>query len=265
MRVEETFTVNGFNKIYINIPCDLLLVQADRETLTIDGQKDLINRVDVKVNGDTLSITSKEAQTTRYQDSDIFRPLVLELAFVHLNALQMNEGTVQCDGLRSKTLTLLLGNQVSGFMSIWVDNLIVSLKGKGRLQLRGIVQSQRVTTSGIAKYNAMDVQSENAQMYMSGKSRAWITVKSSLIGSVSDHAELYYAGLPHYFKVNISGHGLAEASSGGGGGSGVPPRAPGDLLPQAGSIPPTGGQAPPGNTPHEQRPPGAALNQYFNS
>lgn len=263
MRVEETFTVYGFDKVIIDVPCDLILAQADRETLTIDGQKELINRVDVRVNGDTLFITKKETQTTTYKSADIFRPLVLELGFIHLSSLQMNEGTVQCDGLRSKSLSLSFGSSTSGFMSIFVENLMVNLRGSGRLQLRGIVATQRVSASGIAKYNATDVQSENAQMYLSGKSRSWITVKSRLTGNVSDSAELYYTGLPHTFKVNVTGRGVVEAASSGG--AGVPPRAPGDLLPKSGSAPPTGGLAPPGNTPYEQRPPASSLNQYFDS
>lgn len=262
MRVEETFTVQDFHRVVLDVPGDLLISQADRETLTIEGQKVDINRVGVLVNGDTLYIRPTEVMTVMHSESDLLRPLVFELAVKRLNSLQVKSGTVQMDGLRSDDLTLIFGPKVSGFMSIFVDVLHVMLTGETSLQLRGVAKRQEINCTGTSFYTAIDVQTNDANVVISGQARASINIKDQLAGTLKEYGTLYYSGIPLQINVNVLDHAeLISSSTGSTRGAGK--NLPGNLTPKAGTVPPYGGIAPPGNTPAEQRPPGNTLNQYF--
>jgi hypothetical protein len=189
-----------FTKVNFKSFGEVFLTQGDACELKIDGSEDLVNNVRVDVADDTLNIRFKSdiADWTglRWMKEDNHLHY-----FVTMPAIEMvkmaGAGKMECESLKGDSLELIhTGAGKMTLQGLEYQSLEVDLGGLGEIVLTGNVQSQTVDLSGAGSYQAVDLQSQNAQVLLSGAGSAEVWVEKSLKATVTGAGSIKYKGSP---------------------------------------------------------------------
>ena len=98
----EVFEVDGFSRVSMSIPGDLIVTQGDTESLSIDAQANLHPYIDVSVVGDRLRIETEEDVSL-----DPSRTITVNLSVIDLKELDFaGAGLVSIDTLTTTSLSI---------------------------------------------------------------------------------------------------------------------------------------------------------------
>ena len=206
----ETRALPSFSRIEVDGVAEVLLRQGKTEAATVEAPAELLPRIRIQVRDQILYIDV--SQERRWSDwTHLFAtrqtPRIV-VDFVRLEGIESG-GVIKliADGLRADELRL----DFSGASSIRIRNLqagVLHLDGSGatKVELSGKVATQRVELSGAGSYAGLDLESERAEMSVSGAGKAYINAKTSLTVEISGAGLVEYVGNPK-LKQQISGIG----------------------------------------------------------
>jgi hypothetical protein len=226
----EEREVSGFSRISITGFGDVVLAQGDTESLTVETDDNLMQYVETRVSGRTLTIGfTDEARNLNLRPSE---GITFDLHLVELEEIDISgAGNVEAASIEGErleidisgagdveidTLTVdRLDATVSGAGDVAIDDLTadrldVRVSGAGGFDLAGEVREQDVTISGMGGYRAGDLQSRIADVSVPGAGDATVWVTGELDVRISGLGDVDYYGSP---TVNQSVTGLGELSS----------------------------------------------------
>jgi Putative auto-transporter adhesin, head GIN domain len=206
----QTRPLPSFNRIEIIGVAEVVLRQGKTEAATIEASSDLLSRTRTEVEDRTLYIDVSSER--RWSDwTHLFAPQQtprVTIDFVRLDQIEAGGAIkLSADGIRADELRL----DFSGASTIKIRNLQaskLSLEGSGatKVELSGRVGTQAVELSGAGSYAAFDVESDRAQVTVSGAGKAYINAKTALSVEISGAGLVEYMGNPKLDK-DISGVG----------------------------------------------------------
>ena len=179
----------------------LLIEQGETESLTIDAEPKVLQRIETEVVNGRLTIRPDRSFKTREQ-------ITYYLTITQLTAIDLaGAGRVEAAQLNSDQLSI----DANGAGAVAIDNLTanaldVTIAGNVQAQLAGTVDSQTVTASDAAKYAAADLASRVAAVTASGAAQVAVNVSESLDAHVSAAARVEYTGNPAVTQ-DVSGVG----------------------------------------------------------
>jgi hypothetical protein len=200
---EKVVDVSGFNKVELNGIGDLIIEQGSKEGLRIKCEENFFPYIQVSVSDDTLVIDLKPHISFDPSNDITYYLSVKDLSSVELNGvgdivinnLETSNLDVASNGVGDITITDLLA-----------DNIGVALAGIGDIRLEGKVVSQSVSLSGTGDYKGKKLESQTAEVTISGMGTAGVRVSDSLKVTISGTGSLNYIGDPQ-IEQNISGLG----------------------------------------------------------
>ncbi|MEN6436883.1 MAG: head GIN domain-containing protein [Anaerolineaceae bacterium] len=200
---EKVVDVSGFNKVELNGIGDLIIEQGSKEGLRIKCEENFLPYIEVSVSDDTLVIDLKPHISFDPSNDITYYLSVKDLSSVELNGvgdivinnLETSNLDVASNGVGDITITELLA-----------DNIGVALAGIGDIRLEGKVVSQSVSLSGTGDYKGKKLESQTAEVTISGMGTAGVRVSDSLKATISGTGSLNYIGDPQ-IEQNISGLG----------------------------------------------------------
>ena len=206
----ETRALASFNRIEIIGAAEVVLRQGKAEGATVDAPAELLPRILTVVRGRTLYIDVSQHRS--WSDwTHIFgahRTTRITVDFIRLESVEAG-GAIKlfADGLRGDDLQL----DFSGASTVKITNLQaskLSLEGSGatKVDLTGKVVTQVVELSGAGSYSALGLQSERAEIHVSGAGKAFVNAKTSLMVEISGAGLVEYSGNPK-LEQDISGVG----------------------------------------------------------
>jgi hypothetical protein len=206
----ETRALPSFNRIEIIGAAEVVLRQGKAEGVTVDAPAELLPRILTTVRKRTLYIDV--SQHRNWSDwTHIFgaHPTTrITVDFIRLESVEAG-GAIKlfADGLRGDDLQL----DFSGASTVKITNLqasTLSLEGSGatKVDLSGKVVTQVVEFSGAGSYSALGLQSERAEVHVSGAGKAFVNAKTSLVVEISGAGLVEYSGNPK-LEQDISGVG----------------------------------------------------------
>jgi hypothetical protein len=181
----------------------LQIVQGDVESLKVEAEDNIIDRIESYVSGSTLHIGIE-----RFINVIPTSSITYTLTVKDLNSIEISGyGDVYIQTLTTDYLEV----EVSGGGRIAVENLTadsldVELSGAGDFDLAGMVDQQNVKLSGAGSYKASDLQSRVAKVNISGAGSAQLWVTEDLEVNLSGVGSLQYYGDAQVHQ-NISGIG----------------------------------------------------------
>lgn len=194
----ETREVSGFTAVNFPGAGEMTIIQGDTEGLTIEASENVLRHIDATVRDGTLTIR----MNNRLRLPWIFlrsSPRIRYTLYVRdLEAFDLSgAGTVHANPLSVDRLSLA----ESGAGQITVDNLTVddlavTISGAGSVKLTGRTTSQTVKLSGLGRYNAADLESQNAQINLSGAGSVTAWVHGQLTVNLSGAGSVEYYGAP---------------------------------------------------------------------
>jgi len=206
----ETRVVSGFTRIEVDGVAEVRLRQGKTEGATIEAPAQWLLRMRTEVHDGTLIIDL--AQERQWSDwmhwSGTKQVPRVTVDFIKLELVE-TAGAVKlaADSLRADELRLdFAGASTVRIKNLQASRLRVDGSGATKVELSGKVGSQQVDLSGAGSYAALDLESDRAEVHVSGAGKAYVNAKTSLSVDISGAGLVEYLGSPT-LRQDISGVG----------------------------------------------------------
>jgi hypothetical protein len=181
--VSETRSVSNFSEVALHGIGNLSIRQTGSESLVIQAEDDVVPYIETEVQGNRLTIRPKNTWMPTPT-----KPINYELNVENLNALELR-GAGSIDASDINTARLRVTNN-----------------GRGYMRLAGEADRQVVDIAGDGRYQAENLQSEEASLDISGSGEAIINASSVLDVRINGAGTVEYIGDPTISR-NIVGPG----------------------------------------------------------
>ena len=187
----EARDVRDFQEVALEGVGTLMIEQGDTESLSIQAEPRVLNRIETEVSNGRLTIRPDRSFETR-------EPITYFLTVKQLTGIELSgAGRIEA-GTLSMDQFLLNGRGAGAVIigELIANTLEVTAAGNMQAQLAGAVDSQTVTLSDAAGYAASNLSSRVASITASGASHAIVNVSESLDARVSGASRVEYIGAP---------------------------------------------------------------------
>jgi hypothetical protein len=203
--ITETRKIADYNRVEISGLGNLVIDQTGKESLKIEAEDNIIDRIEAKVENDTLKIRIKNRWVFWWiwptKDVNYFLT-VDDLERISISG----SGSVTSEELSAKELEVRISGSGKADLNLKVESLETNISGSGEFILSGTTTSQSSNISGSGNYNAKDLTSETAKISISGSGEAIINAKDNLDVDISGSGKVQYLGKPD-IDQDISGSG----------------------------------------------------------
>lgn len=241
----ETRDVSGFTRVDFRIPGKLHIRQGSSDKVEIEASRELLSRIETKVEGSKLLIHTPGKFNWRSGDDDIE-------VFITIKRLEALNASGSGDVIgESKFSTNDLSLKVSGSGSLKIEveasgpvdadvsgsgNLAVkgtskgfessvsgsgrvememnvdgksdfNISGSGRIEAAGKSDDVDIAISGSGKVLGADLETKRCDVRISGSGNVEINVREELESNISGSGSVSYKGNPSKINNNASGSG----------------------------------------------------------
>ncbi len=244
---KETRNVDIFTKIAFRVPGKLYIKQGPTQKVELQGDKDVLSKIETEVNGGRLSIGREERNWGMWDRDDnkitvyitvkdiegisvsgsgdaisegVLKTGDLELNVsgsgnleVEVNATGEMEANVSGSGnIDVKGSCQAFESKVSGsgnvkFAATITERADVNVSGSGKIMASGTAREIKATISGSGEVRAANLEVEKCEVRISGSGDVEINVKSELEANISGSGSVTYKGNPSRVNSHSSGSG----------------------------------------------------------
>ena len=195
-----------FSSLFFRSVGEVFVIQGEPCGLKIEGSDDLVENIQVSVKDDVLEIdyqTDIEDWTNfRWMDGD--RHLRYYVTLPEIQKLNMEgAGILMGDSLQGEALELIQGGAGKiELHNLTYQSLTAELGGLGEIILTGQVNTQKVDLDGAGGYEAVELQSQDAEVMLSGAGSATVWAEKTLKATVTGAGSIKYKGDPEIEQEN---------------------------------------------------------------
>lgn len=191
---DETRKVSGFDGISSSGSYHVFITMGNTESLRLEGDAELINEIDTRVENGILKIRNKKQMNHRTWSK---RGRVN--IYIHakkLNSILLSgSGNIKVNG---KVNSVKLSNIVSGSGSIElnmdVDEYTATISGSGKIIARGKTDNAKLTIAGSGDFDGDGLHTANTSAKVSGSGDISIQADKNLDALVSGSGDIRYSG-----------------------------------------------------------------------
>jgi len=207
----ETRKPGAFEAIAIEYPgAEITVQQGDKEVIAIEADDNLLPQLSTEVLLGKLTI--KNVETDWKTTVNPSKPVKINIAVKDLSEILLSApvGDLKVNDLQAGTLKLVVsgGAQVR-LNGIQVDRLDSVLSGAGDIQVSGTADELKLVLSGLGDFNAADLQSNKADIELSGMGGATVRVEDELAATITGAGSIQYFGNPHV-EQSVNGAGFVK-------------------------------------------------------
>lgn len=202
---KEARDLDPFHKISIALAANVYLESAQRQSLEIEADKELLQHLITEVKNGELQIKLDKAwQNKRWKSTP-----TIYISLPELEALKVaGSATVQTENtFRSKQLALAVTGSGSIRMPLEADDLDLKVTGSGDMNLQGQAENTRIRISGSGEVNAPSLRVQSCEIRISGSGDCQIWAEEALTARISGSGRVLYSGSPQQLNVQSSGSG----------------------------------------------------------
>ncbi len=191
---------------------EIIISQGDANTVKVDVPDNIQSKIKTEVKDGILTI-STDGNLRGDKDATIYIT-TKNLTSIDItgSADVKTDKTITCDKLTIKS---------SGAGDVRLDlkanDIRAEISGAGDITLKGTAQHLDAEVSGAGDLKASTLETDKANIKVSGAGDAKVNVKQSLDADVSGAGSIIYKGNPTERNVNISGAGSVRESKSGNG------------------------------------------------
>lgn len=206
--ITKTRPVSNFDRVVLHSQHEnrLIIVQGERESLTIQAPGDIIPRIKSEVRRGQLDISLggawldrlSDALTTSFARPQIkYKLMVRELTSLEIYALAY----ITADRLRTDDLSVkFFGPGVIDIDSLEAEKFKIELSGASNVDLGGRVEKQTVMLRGLGTYEAIGLQSIVTVIELNGPGMAQVRASKQLDVTIRGPGIVSYLGSPEVRK-----------------------------------------------------------------
>jgi Putative auto-transporter adhesin, head GIN domain len=210
----ETREVTPFDSIELRAFGTMSITQGEKESLTLEGDDDTLQKITSRVEGNTLILELGQNWLERVVAgiSALGRKTVkYHITVKDLKSLKiLGSGDIHVPSLKTTHLHLVVtGAGDIKVPALTADTLDVDISGRGELDLTGQVRAQEIQITGSGEYDAKSLVSQSANVTISGHGEVELAVSDALEIRIAGYGEVNYRGNPQV-KQSIVGAGSVK-------------------------------------------------------
>lgn len=201
----EDREVSNFSSVELRGAGNLDIKQTGEETLSVEAEDNLIDRIETSVEGETLIIQIKNPWFfwSFWPTKEINYSLsVDDLEKVSISG----SGSAKADKLSADDFEINISGSGNVDLTLDVKNLDIDISGSGKVILDGTSTKNDLNISGSGKYDAQNLSSETVKINISGSGESIVNAKKLLDVKISGSGKVQYLGSPD-IDQDISGSG----------------------------------------------------------
>jgi Putative auto-transporter adhesin, head GIN domain len=207
----ETREVTAFDSIELRAFGDMNITQGTTESLVIEGDEELLQKISSRVEGSKLILELGQNWLERIMAgiNAIGRKAVkYHITVKELKSIKVvGSSEVHMPSLKTTDLHLVVtGNGEINLPSLTAEGLEVDISGRGEIDIAGQVRSQDISIAGSGEYDAKTLTSQTAKVSISGHGDVEVAVSEALDVRIAGYGEVKYTGSPQV-KQSIAGAG----------------------------------------------------------
>lgn len=201
--------VGNFHAISVAGSMNVMIRQTGSVSVRVDADKDVIDRIETKVEGGVLKISLKNSSDWKWWKNMGDKKMDVYVTVKDIDAVKLaGSGDVNIEGeLKASSLDLSLVG--SGDMKGRVSAKTVgcNLSGSGDLSVSGRAESASVSLTGSGDYSGGDLVTSATTVRIAGSGDASVHATQKLDARVSGSGDIRYAGSPKSVNKSTSGSG----------------------------------------------------------
>jgi len=205
--VSEERVVEDFTRIDVDGEGSLVITEGDVTQVRIDAQRNILDRLQTRVEDDTLHIRPKRSWLwfglLAGEDNIVYQVTVPRLAAVDVSGSIEVRSLTELDTDR---LVVRSSGSCTIELNVRADEMKLDVSGSTDVVLRGVVTRVALNSSGSTKIEARALVSETASVDCSGSSVIDVNVSRELRVNASGSSIVSYIGTPRVAQ-QISGSG----------------------------------------------------------
>jgi len=200
--VTERRSVGDFDGLRIAGNFEVILREGKVPLVQINTDENLLKFIDTEVEGGILRISQEKKLISTKKIRITINYLVLKDIRAMGAALIKNEETIVSENLE-------IGMEGAGAIDLMInsDKLTVVLSGAGVISLAGEVREQELNLMGAGKLEALDLESKECEVSVSGLGSAEVYVTEKLNAKIEGVGSIKYGGDPKDLNTEIKGLG----------------------------------------------------------
>ena len=185
-------TVSSFTNVDVSGGIDVYIKQDSIRSVRIEADENLLEYVQVTVDGATLDI--REEKGFNLRSTKGIKVFVSGPSFKHLEASGACNIYSENQINSAESIAINLSGACNVNMDLKTPKVNVDLSGAGTITLKGETKDFSVDGSGSTDVNCFDLLTENAHIEMSGAGNADVFASVKLYVHVSGAADVRYKG-----------------------------------------------------------------------
>jgi hypothetical protein len=224
--VSQIVTIQEFTGIHLEIDADVYFTLGDNQTITIEGQQNIIDNIKFEVRNGVWKI-DYDKNVKRHDDVKIYITMSL------LDEISLSgTGNIFCN---SEFTGSDLEINITGTGDIYINesleyddlnidingtgnidfigtflNTEVAITGTGDIYVEGTTENIRINSTGTGHFNGLDFESIDTQIVSTGSGDCTISVQDNLDVTISGTGDVFYKGHPN-INVSITGTGSIQS------------------------------------------------------
>lgn len=206
--ITEQRNVLNFNAVSLRGTGNLILKQGDQESLTLETEDNIAKEIITEVKDNILII--KYRPWLGWYTLRPTKDINFYLTVKNLNKIDLlGSGSIKAEKLKINDLAINIDGSGKVQMNLEAEKLVSTVSGSGDFDLSGKVKNQEISFTGSGNYESRNLESEKANIKISGSAKIVTNTKDELIIKINGSGTVSYLGTP---KVNqtVSGSGTIE-------------------------------------------------------
>ena len=187
---ERTYDLSTFEKIAVSGNFQLVFVPSEEQTVTVETDENLFEHIDVKVEQNTLILTTSHIKKHSRLIATITAPELTEIEASGASKVEIPET------LEANQLKIVVSGASTMTASLKILELVSEVSGAGRLTLNGSAEKHKSNLSGASRLNASDFKTNTSNIKASGASDAKVWATDALYSNTSGASKVSYDKAP---------------------------------------------------------------------
>ena len=203
--ITEVRSVTGYSSIGLAMPAAVYFTNAPDYTLEIQGQQNILDRIETKIQGNQMVIKLKKGVNIR--DYKPIRVYVTAPGVNNFDVSGSGDMFVDNDWIGTDLSTNISGSGTITLSYVEADRFNATISGSGTIKaLGGFVGREELKISGSGNIEVQYVKTDDVYTRTSGSGDIYVHAINLLDVTISGSGSVYYLGTP-VINTHISGSG----------------------------------------------------------
>lgn len=200
--VSRTLELESFHSIVVDVSADVFLQQGDVQSITVEGQENIIDLLELDVRNETWEIDFNKNCVRQDQDLKIF------ITIPDIQRLEIDgSGNLTGENLFVlDNLNLLIDGSGDLDVAVEAEEVTARIEGSGDILLEGSTDIARYIIRGSGDIRAFDMQAISADVEIRGSGEVEVSVSDFLKVDIDGSGDVYYKGDPE-IDLRVDGSG----------------------------------------------------------